>query len=318
MEDEERVESGTGSEGSEESEVMIGGPGQENDEISNPPDREEEPTKEETETARPEGEVEPPPPKFKFKSQIEAERAHLEATRKISEQGAELSRINRLLSQGGPTPTPAPVREPVWKREKLEFDKRVASIPKPNESDAEGIQAYNEKVKELYYETHDEFADIAMREKAQAREHQGKMWSFITSEAKKYGIDDTPFDLINEDGTVEKGTMSNVFHAIALSPAAFGINILAPDGRHFLSLDQQVAAIAKGINRFVDSIVRHKQSLVKQAEAQRRDLSGLRRGSRGPVRTEEGEEEPEDISSFAEGIEQYKKGRKRVKDTWRK
>ena len=113
MEDEELE--GTGSEGSGtgsevepsgDAEIMRGGPGSSEDEITNPPEEQVEAILEKH------GEELAVAEKFKFRDQAAAEKAHREAMKKISAMGAENARMRRVMTDAKVTEraAPAPLR----------------------------------------------------------------------------------------------------------------------------------------------------------------------------------------------------------------
>lgn len=318
--DKEDVEAeAEGSEASEESEVMHGGPGQEGDQII---EGEGAPVREEG--AEVEGaEATPKRKRFQTIEEAEAEaekwkKSHREAEKRMHEATEEAARYRKMLTEGGKTTRteqPKP-RLAVWQRERETFDERVKAIPKPDMNDPKAIEDYNTKIKDIYFQTHSEFAEIAQTEKVAAKQTVDRITNWIAVEASKLGFTDDPIDLRNDDGTVEKGSLANVFWAVAGNPDGFGINTRDANGR-FLPLEGQIAAIAKGINRFLDAYVTHRQNQVKKANREKSDLTVLRRSSSGPSR-KGGEEEEESISSFADQIKANMKNRKRVGDITRR
>jgi hypothetical protein len=297
--------------GSEESEIMRGGPGTEEDVITNPPEVEVGAI---TKEGEPEKEISESPKQRRFKSWDDAEKAHASAERKMREVFEENARYRQMFSTIKPDQRPAP-RPKVWEREKKEFEERVAALPRPDMEDAKAVSAYNEQVKNLYFETHDKYAEIGQQEREIARQQTNQITGWIESEASKWGFTDEPFDLRNEDGTVEKGSLKNVFWSVATNPESFGISIRDANGRT-LPLDQQVKAIARGINRFLDSYFDYRINKGKRLSSEKRGLTVLRRGSLGPKKGS-GEEE-EEISTFADQIKQNMKSRRKAGDLRRR
>lgn len=324
MADEELEVGSEGSEASEEAEVLHGGPGDETDSVVHPSD--EDRAASERAAPKEEGAIEreaAPTRKFKSIEEAEAEvekwkKSHLEATRKISELGQEASRYRKLFSEGGRTTEQPPPQKrlAVWEREKAEFEEKRKLILMPEGRDQKSVENYNSAVTDLYFQTHEKYSGIAMEEKAAAKQTSDRMQGWISTEAAKLGFGDEEFDMRNEDGTVEKGSLSNVFWSVARNPESFGINIRDSQGR-YLPLSKQVETIAKGINRFLDSYVAFRQNQARKAARETSELTVLRRGSSGPSR-KGGEEEEESIQTFAEGLKANMKGRKRVGDLRRR
>lgn len=300
-----------GSEGSDEASVIQGGPGDAStDTIVNPPEGERPIREEEPGT---EGE-----PKRRFKSWDEAERAHSESEKRMRRAFEEIAGYKRMLAETGggrTTEQPPPQKKALWTRERESFEAQRKAIPLPDINDAKAVNDYNDAVADLYFRVHSEFTDLGMQERAQAQETSNRMQGWIETEASKYGFTDEEFDLKNEDGTVEKGTLRNVFWSVCQSPESFGISVRDGNGR-VLPLPEQVKAVAVGINRFLDSYFNYRLNRDKVSEGHRRDLTVLRRGSSGPGK--KGGEEEEEISTFADGIKQNLKNRKRAGDLRRR
>ncbi len=291
-----------------EESAMVGGPGDgATDTIVNPPEG-EGPTREEGASPK-EGEV-TAEPKRRFKSWDDAEKAHAESEKRMSRATEEASHYRKLLSEGRTTEQPPTVRKEAWQRERETFEARKKAIPMPDVNDPEAVKAYNEKVADTYFQVHSEFLDIYQQEKVAAQQQTNQVIQFIDSEARKYGIDDTELEMRNPDGTVEKGSLANVFWSVCQNPGAFGINIMDASGR-FLPLGDQVKVVAMAINRFVDALIAHRQGQGKRVAAEKRDLTVLRRGSSGPGR-KGGEEEEDSITTFADGIKSNMANRRRA------
>lgn len=188
------------------------------------------------------------PPKFKYKSQAEAEKAYLEANRKMTEATEKAARYEKMIANLS-KPQTEQAKESAAQRIGKEAIAKIRQIP---DTDPQK----EEKAAIIWAEAQDQIADLKYQQRHSAEMSQKEVETYAETKAKAAGLK---------------------------SPIAVeAFWLVARNAPKNISLDEQITWSIEQVNGFIEEIRKENAEKTEEDEEARKDLKVLGKGGRGP------------------------------------